>query len=79
VKKIPILVNTTMEIVKMPKITKVTKINESFCVYMYDNGFMVELSGQNDDNDYVTSKILCNTVEEMLDLVQQAAKMTRND
>jgi len=74
---IPVI--TTKEIVKMPKITKVTKINESFCVYMYDNGFMVEISGRNDDDDYVTSKILCNTVEEMLDLVQQAANMTRND
>ena len=74
---IPVI--TTKEIVKMPKITKVTKINESFCVYMYDNGFMVEISGRNDDDDYVTSKILCNTVEEMLDLVQQASNMTRND
>jgi hypothetical protein len=74
---IPVI--TTKEIVKMPEITKVTKINESFCVYMYDNGFMVEISGRNDDDDYVTSKILCNTVEEMLDLVQQASNMTRND
>ena len=63
----------------MPKITKVTKINESFCVYMYDNGFMVEISGRNDDDDYVTSKILCTNIEEVVDLVQQAASMTRND
>ena len=63
----------------MARITKITKVNDSFTVYMYDNGFMVELSGRNDDDDYATAKILCTSTEEMLELVQEAANMPRND
>jgi hypothetical protein len=60
-------------------ITKITKINDSFTVYMYDNGFMVEMSGRNNDDDYVSSKILCTSLEELLSLVQEAVEMERND
>ena len=54
---------------------KLIKINESYTVYRYDNGFMVEASGRNKKGDYVTAKILCNTLDEVLALVKEAGEM----
>jgi len=57
---------------------KFTKVNESFTVNMYDNGFMVEVGGRNKKGDYVNAKILCNTLDEMLSLVKEAGEMDRD-
>ena len=54
---------------------KLIKINESYTVYRYDNGFMVEASGRNKKGDYVTAKILCNTLDEVQALVKEAGEM----
>ena len=55
----------------MAKLTKLAKVNESITVNRYDNGFMVEVSGRDDDNDWKTAKILCGTEEEMIAVVQE--------
>jgi hypothetical protein len=57
---------------------KLIKVNESFTINMYDNGFMVEAGGRNKKGDYVTAKILCNTVDEVLSLVREACEMDRD-
>lgn len=57
---------------------KLTKVNESFTINMYDNGFMVEVGGRNKKGDYVNAKILCNTLDEMLALVKEAGEMERD-
>ena len=54
---------------------KLIKINESYTVYRYENGFMVEAGGRNKKGDYVTAKILCNTLDEVLILVKEAGEM----
>jgi hypothetical protein len=54
---------------------KLIKVNESYTVNRYDNGFMVEASGRNKKGDYVTAKILCNTLDEVLALVKEAGEM----
>jgi len=54
---------------------KFIKINESYTIYRYDNGFMVEASGRNKKGDYVNAKILCNTLDEVLGLVKEAGEM----
>lgn len=57
---------------------KLTKVNESFTINMYDNGFMVEAGGRNKKGDYVNAKILCNTLDEVLALVKEAGEMDRD-
>lgn len=57
---------------------KLIKVNESFTINMYDNGFMVEAGGRNKKGDYVTAKILCNTVDEALSLVREACEMDKD-
>ena len=54
---------------------KLTKINENFTINRYDNGFMVEAGGRNKKGDYVSAKILCNTLDEVLALVKEAGEM----
>jgi len=54
---------------------KLVKVNESFTVYRYDNGFMIEVSGKDSDSDWKTSKILCSTEEELLEIIKEANSM----
>jgi len=58
---------------------KLTKVNESFTVYMYDNGYMIEVSGRDSENDYKTVKIMVSNLEQLVALVQEATEMDRDD
>ena len=62
--------NIKLEYDKM-KLGKLAKVNESITINRYDNGWMVEVCGRNNDNDWKNCKILCNTEEEMLAVVQE--------
>lgn len=49
----------------MPKVTpskasnmQLTKRDENFTVYEYDNGYMLECSGRNASDDWTTSKVI---------------------
>ena len=55
----------------MAKLNKLSKVNESITINRYDNGFMVEVGGRDDENDWKTAKVLCNTEEELLDLIKE--------
>jgi hypothetical protein len=65
----------------MAKVTKISdklsKVNDNFTVNMYDNGFMLEIGGRNKDDDWANAKIMCNSVEELVALIQEAASMER--
>ena len=56
---------------------KISKCNDSLTVNMYDNGYMVEVSGQDADNDWKAVKILCKTLEEVYAVITEAAAMER--
>ena len=58
---------------------KLTKVNESFTINMYDNGYMIEVGGRNDDDDWKTAKIMVGTVEELIELVREATEIQRAD
>ena len=45
---------------------KLAKVSESITINRYDNGFMVEVSGRDDDSDWKTAKVLCTTEEDMI-------------
>lgn len=55
----------------MSNLRKLEKVNDSFSVYRYDNGFMFEVSGRDEDDNYKTSKVICNTLESLLELVNE--------
>jgi hypothetical protein len=55
----------------MTKLAKLAKVNESITVNRYDNGWMVEVGGRDDESDWKTAKILCATEDEMLAVVKE--------
>lgn len=55
----------------MAKLNKMAKVTDSFTVNRYENGFMMEVSGRNKKDDWVTSKILCNTEEDLVQLIKE--------
>jgi hypothetical protein len=57
---------------------KLTKISDSFTVNMYDNGYMFEASGRAEDGDWSSTKILCNTLDELVTLIKEASAMERD-
>lgn len=57
---------------------KLEKVNENYTINMYDNGFMIEVSGRDSDDEYRTAKIMVPTVEQLIELVKEAADMERD-
>ena len=57
---------------------KLAKCNDNLTVNMYDNGYMVEVSGQDSDQTWVTAKIMCQTLDQVNAVVAEAAAMERN-
>lgn len=56
---------------------KLEKVNESFTVNMYDNGFMIEVVGCDSEGEWKTAKIMTKTVDELLALVKETTELTR--
>lgn len=57
---------------------KLSKVNENFSVYMYDNGFMLEVSGKDADGEYKTAKIMVATSEQLIALIAEVVEMERD-
>lgn len=53
----------------MSNISRLKKVSDSFTVNRYDNGWMIEISGKNTDDDWTTVKIICQSEEEMFKLI----------
>lgn len=66
----------------MAKVTKIsdklTKVNDNFTINMYDNGYMLEISGKNKNDDWATAKIACGSISELVDLITEASTMERD-
>jgi hypothetical protein len=57
---------------------KLEKVNDNFSVYMYDNGFMLEISGRDDNGEWATAKILCKDMDNLISLIREATEMERD-
>jgi hypothetical protein len=55
----------------MAKLSKLAKVNESITINRYDNGWMVEIGGRDKKQDWKSTKIICNTEEEMIAVVKE--------
>jgi hypothetical protein len=56
---------------------KITKEVDYVQINFADNGFIVEYSGQNEDNDYRNAKILVSSVDEMIEQIKVAVEASR--
>jgi hypothetical protein len=57
---------------------KFVKCNDNLTVNLYDNGFMVEVSGRSSEDDWKSAKILCQTLDEVYSVIAEAATMPRD-
>ena len=55
----------------MAKLSKLVKVNDSFSVNRYDNGWMVEIGGRDKKDEWANTKILCNTEDELIALIKE--------
>jgi len=58
---------------------KLVKVNDSFTVYNYDNGYMVEIGGRDADNDYKNAKIVVTSIEELVALIKEATTLPKDE
>lgn len=58
---------------------KLSKVGDSLTVNMYDNGYMVEVSGRDEDGDWATAKILCPTLDDVTAVIKEAATVIPRD
>ena len=59
----------------MAKLGKLAKVNESITINRYDNGWMVEVGGRDDESEWKNAKVVCNTEEEVIAVVQEYNRM----
>ena len=59
----------------MAKLGKLAKVNENISLNRYDNGFMVEVGGRDKKEEWKTSKVMCNTEEELIAVVKEWISM----
>jgi len=66
---------------KSPNITKISdklvKVNESYTINMYDNGFMIEVGGRDSEDEWKNAKLMVPTVEQLIELVREVSEMER--
>jgi hypothetical protein len=55
----------------MAKLSKLSKVNESITLNRYDNGWMVEVGGRDQENEWKNAKIMCNTEAEVIEVIQE--------
>jgi hypothetical protein len=61
------------------KIDNLAKVDMSFTVNMYDNGFMVEVNGRDAADDWAVSRTVANTPTEVLELIETILSMPKVD
>jgi hypothetical protein len=55
----------------MAKLSKLAKVNESITINRYDNAWMIEIGGRDKKEDWKTTKTVCNTEQELLDVIKE--------
>jgi hypothetical protein len=54
---------------------KLVKVNESFTINRYDNGFMIEVGGRDDNDDWKNAKVIVSTEDELIDAIKEALSL----
>ena len=58
---------------------KLEKVSDSMSIYMYDNGYMLEIGGKDADGDWKTAKIVTTNLDDLFKLIEEVTVMTRVD
>lgn len=58
---------------------KLTKVGECVNVYFYDNAYMVEASGRNQEDDWASVKLVCKDLDEVQKLLLEIESLPRDN
>lgn len=58
-------------------IDQFAKVNDNYTVTNCQNGYVVEVSGQDSSEEWINAKFVFKTIEELKDVVQDLAWMPR--
>jgi hypothetical protein len=56
---------------------KFKKVNEAFTITMCDNGFLVDIAGEDLKGDWIDKKLLVTTIADLHTLLDQIVQMPR--
>jgi len=56
---------------------KLFKVNDSLTVNMLDNGFVIEISGRDHEDEWDSAKIMCATIEELIEHIKEVTEMDK--
>lgn len=57
---------------------KLSRVNDSVTVNIYDNGFMIEVSGRDHDDEWSQAKIVCSDLDIVNAVLQEIVKMDKS-
>jgi hypothetical protein len=56
---------------------KLTRVSECVNVYFYDNAYMVEVSGRNEEDNWVATKLVCRDLSEVQTLLEEVDSLPK--
>jgi hypothetical protein len=56
---------------------KLTRVSECVNVYFYDNAYMVEVSGRNEEDNWVAAKMVCRDLTEVQTLLEEVDSLPK--
>jgi hypothetical protein len=57
---------------------KLHKVDEDITITQADNGYIVSVSGRDTADDWANTKIICNSIDEVVELIKEASSMERS-
>jgi hypothetical protein len=58
---------------------KLAKVNDSFTINMYDNGYMLEISGRDNAGEWKNAKVLVQNLAQLNDLITEVSELPRDE
>lgn len=58
---------------------KLAKVNECVNVYFYDNAFMVEVTGRDDNDDWSNVKLVCRDLNEVQTVLEEIENLPKDN
>jgi len=56
---------------------KLKKVDESYTINKYDNGYMIEVSGRDENDDWATAKIIALSFDEVIEIIEDVDTLPR--
>jgi hypothetical protein len=57
---------------------RLKKVDDSLTINMYDNGYMVQITGRDSEDDWVTLKIMCDSLDKVNALVAEISALPKD-